>query len=76
LQKANDLIWKFDASRDHEPSAKLELIQARVLALNFADDQLNLTLSSCITIAQIECGRATTKFDRAEIQRPPNPESS
>lgn len=38
---ANDFIWQFDASRDYNPSAGLERIQANVLAINSADDERN-----------------------------------
>ncbi len=38
---ANDVLYAFDASRDYDPSAKLELVQAPVLAINTADDQVN-----------------------------------
>jgi hypothetical protein len=41
VEKVNDVIWEFDASRDYDPSAGLGLIQARLLAVNFADDELN-----------------------------------
>ncbi|HEY0995584.1 MAG TPA: alpha/beta fold hydrolase [Gemmatimonadaceae bacterium] len=38
---ANDVIYAFDASRDYDPSARLEAITARVLAINSADDFVN-----------------------------------
>jgi len=38
---ANDFVYAFDASRDYDPSAKLESIQASVLAINSADDEVN-----------------------------------
>lgn len=38
----NDSIYAFDASRDYDPTADLGKIQARVMAINFADDQLNV----------------------------------
>jgi homoserine O-acetyltransferase len=38
---ANDFLWQFEASRDYDPSAKLESITAQVLAINSADDQVN-----------------------------------
>ncbi|MBV9266327.1 MAG: alpha/beta fold hydrolase, partial [Acidobacteriaceae bacterium] len=38
---ANDAIYAFDASRDYDPEPKLNDIRARVLAINFADDELN-----------------------------------
>lgn len=38
---ANDLVHRFEASADYDPAPGLEKIQAAVLAINFADDQLN-----------------------------------
>jgi homoserine O-acetyltransferase len=38
---ANDMLYAFDASRDYDPSAKLESIGAAVLAINSADDVVN-----------------------------------
>jgi len=38
---ANDVVYAFDASRNYDPSPKLELITAHVLAINSADDFVN-----------------------------------
>jgi homoserine O-acetyltransferase len=38
---ANDMLYQFDASRDYDPSPGLERIQAPLLAINSADDQVN-----------------------------------
>jgi homoserine O-acetyltransferase/O-succinyltransferase len=38
---ANDFLYAFEASRDYDPSGALEKIEARVLAINSADDQVN-----------------------------------
>jgi len=38
---ANDALYALDASRDYDPSGRLEQITARVLAINSADDQIN-----------------------------------
>jgi len=38
---ANDVIYQLEASRDYNPAPKLETIQARVLAINSADDERN-----------------------------------
>lgn len=38
---ANDFLYQYEASRDYDPSGKLELIKAPVLAINSADDQVN-----------------------------------
>ena len=38
---ANDYIYQWDASRDYDPAPGLERIQARLLAINSADDERN-----------------------------------
>jgi homoserine O-acetyltransferase len=38
---ANDVIYQLEASRDYNPAPKLETIQAKVLAINSADDERN-----------------------------------
>jgi homoserine O-acetyltransferase len=38
---ANDMLYAFDASREYDPSPKLESIRAAVLAINSADDVVN-----------------------------------
>jgi homoserine O-acetyltransferase/O-succinyltransferase len=38
---ANDLLYRFEASAEYDPAPGLEKIQAAVLAINFADDELN-----------------------------------
>ena len=38
---ANDVLYQMDASRDYNPAPMLETIQARVLAVNSADDERN-----------------------------------
>jgi len=38
---ANDLLFALDASRDYDPSARLDRIRVPLLALNFADDAIN-----------------------------------
>jgi homoserine O-acetyltransferase len=37
----NDVLYQYDSSRDYDPSAGLERITARVLAINSADDERN-----------------------------------
>lgn len=54
---ANDLVHRLEASADYDPAPDFEKIQAPVLAINFADDELN----------PLELGI----FDRAK-QRPRN----
>ena len=38
---ANDMLYQYNASRDYDPSSKLEAITAGVLAINSADDVVN-----------------------------------
>jgi homoserine O-acetyltransferase len=38
---ANDVLYAFDASREYDPSPKLEQIVRPVLAINSADDLIN-----------------------------------
>jgi homoserine O-acetyltransferase/O-succinyltransferase len=38
---ANDMLYQYNASRDYDPSSKLETITAPVLAINSADDVVN-----------------------------------
>lgn len=38
---ANDVLYAFDASRNYDPSSRLGLIMAPLLAINSADDQVN-----------------------------------
>lgn len=38
---ANDMLYQFDASRDYDPGPALETIQAPLVAINSADDQVN-----------------------------------
>ncbi len=38
---ANDTLYAFDASRDYDPSPRLDQIKASVMFINSADDQIN-----------------------------------
>jgi homoserine O-acetyltransferase len=38
---ANDVLYAVESSRDYDPGPGLETIQARLLAINFADDLIN-----------------------------------
>jgi homoserine O-acetyltransferase len=38
---ANDMLYQFDSSREYDPSTHLERIEAPLLAINSADDQVN-----------------------------------
>ena len=62
VEKVNDVIWEFDASRDYDPSPGLGLIRAPLLAVNFADDELNPVELGGLerAIAQVKYGRAVT----------------
>lgn len=40
-EDANDVLYQYEASREYNPAPKLEMIQARVLAINSADDERN-----------------------------------
>src|SRR5881398_2439246 len=39
--EANDVLYALEASHDYDPGPNLEKIQATLLAINFADDQIN-----------------------------------
>lgn len=62
VEKVNDVIWEFDASRDYDPSSGLGLIQAPLLAVNFADDELNPVELGGLAraIVQVKRGHAVT----------------
>lgn len=45
---ANDFIYRFAASRDYDPSAGLESIEAPLLAINSADDERNPSESGIV----------------------------
>jgi len=38
---ANDMLYQYDASTDYNPEPELQKIQARLIAINSADDQVN-----------------------------------
>jgi homoserine O-acetyltransferase len=62
VERANDVIWEFDASRDYDPSTDLALIDASLLAVNFADEELNPVELGGLerAIAQVRRGHAVT----------------
>jgi len=37
----NDRLYQYEASNDYDPSPQLETIKARLMAIEFADDQIN-----------------------------------
>jgi homoserine O-acetyltransferase/O-succinyltransferase len=57
---ANDLLYQVDASRDYDPAPDLELIEAPLLAINSADDQVNPPELGILeqAIARVKRGRA------------------
>ncbi len=38
---ANDELYAYSASSDYDPAPELEKIRAKLLAINFADDEIN-----------------------------------
>jgi homoserine O-acetyltransferase len=56
---ANDFIYQWEASRDYNPSAGLERIEATLLAINAADDERNPPESGLTdaTLKRVKNGR-------------------
>ncbi len=61
-EDANDVIWEFEASRDYDPAPELHAIRAPLMAVNFADDELNPVELGGLerAIAEVPRGRGTT----------------
>ena len=57
---ANDLLYRWDASRDYDPAPGLERIEAVLLAINSADDERNPPELGVMegAIARVKNGRA------------------
>ena len=57
---ANDRLYQLEASMDYDPTPLLERIEAAVLAINFADDELNPAALGTLEdgIAKVRRGRA------------------
>jgi homoserine O-acetyltransferase len=57
---ANDLLYQVDASRDYDPAPDLERIEAPLVAINSADDQVNPPELGILeaAIARVKHGRA------------------
>lgn len=57
---ANDLLYRWDASRDYDPSPGLDRIEATLLAINSADDERNPPELGVMerAIARVKNGRA------------------
>jgi len=61
-QKAVDVIWEFNASRDYDPGSDLDNIEAPLLSLNFSDDVINSPRFDVLDydIQRVRFGRAVT----------------
>ena len=59
---ACDRLYQLEASMDYDPTPLLEKIEAPVLAINFADDELNPA-----TLGTLEAGVAQVKHARAVV---------
>ena len=61
-QKAVDVIWEFNASRDYDPGSDLDKIEARLLSLNFSDDEINSPRFDALNrdMQRVRYGRAVT----------------
>lgn len=58
-QDANDVAYGFAASKDYNPSGKLDRIKAPLLAVNFAGDEMNpAELGVLEAIKKVPGGRA------------------
>lgn len=59
-EDANDVVYEFEASQDYDPSTDLGKIKARLLTVNFADDELNLPgfLDLDRVVKQVKGGRS------------------
>ncbi len=59
-QDANNVVYEFGSSKDYDPSGSLARIKAPLLAVNFADDQLNPAELGVLdaAIKQVGGGRA------------------
>jgi homoserine O-acetyltransferase len=57
---ANDMLYHFDSSREYDPSPGLERIQAPLLAINSADDEVNPPELAILeaSIPRVKRGRA------------------
>jgi homoserine O-acetyltransferase len=59
---ATDVLYALEASRDYDPAPGLEKIEARLLAINFADDLINPPELGVLEreIKRVKRGRAVT----------------
>lgn len=66
---ANDMVYALDSSRDYDPTAELDKVKARVVAVNFSDDELNP-----VELKIMEREMAKVKGGR-QVMLPPPPKS-
>ncbi len=61
-EDVNDVIWEFEASADYDPAPGLGRITAPLLAVNFADDDINPAALGVLAraITKVPRGRAVT----------------
>ena len=61
-EDVDDVIWEFEASRDYDPAPGLGRIAAPLLAVNFADDDINPAALGGLAraITKVPRGRAVT----------------
>ncbi len=61
-EDVDDVIWEFEATRDYDPGPGLGRIEAPLLAVNFADDEINPAALGVLAraIAKVPWGRAVT----------------
>lgn len=61
-EDVNNVIWEFEASRDYDPAPTLGRITAPLLAVNFADDEINPPALGVLAraITKVPRGRAVT----------------
>ncbi len=61
-EDVDDVVWEFEASRDYDPAPGLGRIAAPLLAVNFADDDINPAALGGLAraITKVARGRAVT----------------
>ena len=62
VEDVDDVIWEFEASRDYDPAPGFGRIEAPLLAVNFADDEINPAALGVLAraITKVPRGRAIT----------------
>ena len=62
---ANDRLYQYDASRNYNPAPDLEKIMAKLLAIEFADDQINSPEFSALEreMPRVKNGRYVTMMN-------------